>query len=231
MRLVALIALLVADVALAQTEARPPTDDPRIQVASYFPGETIDLRTSAEAVQTVLLSSEESIQTVLLGDPSAYSVTVSPKGDSFFLRQLRASASSSLTVRSDKRLYQFMAVPAYGLPAPYLVRLTFPEPGNDLAARQVPATQSPESRPTYKVTGNRDVRPTSIRDDGARTYIQWGPSQAIPAIFAVDREGHEEIVNGYMRGAEFTLDRVYEKLVFRIDNAAATARRTRVKSR
>jgi type IV secretion system protein VirB9 len=231
MKLVALMILLVADVALAQTEAPQPTDDPRVQVASYIVGETLELRTSAEAVQTVLLPSEERIQTVLLGDPSAYSVTVSAKGDSFSLRQLRATIGSSLAVRSDKRLYQFMAAPAYGLPAPYFVLLTFLEKGNDLAARQMPAAQSPESSTTYKVTGNRDVRPTSIRDDGARTYIQWGLSQAIPAVFAVDREGHEEIVNGYMRGAEFTVDRVYEKLIFRIENATSTARRTRVKSR
>jgi type IV secretion system protein VirB9 len=77
----------------------------------------------------------------------------------------------------------------------------------------------------YKVSGNRELRPTLIRDDGLRTYIEWGPSQAIPAVFAADRRGREQMVNGAMRSGTFTIDRVYEHLVFRIDRAKAVARR------
>lgn len=97
---------------------------------------------------------------------------------------------------------------------------------NDLVDGQTPPSPG---RVRYKVAGNREIRPYSIRDDGARTYIQWEPSQAMPAVFALDHQGHEEIVNGYMRGEEFTLDRIYERLVFRIDDAVATARRIKVK--
>ncbi|WP_327752211.1 TrbG/VirB9 family P-type conjugative transfer protein [Sphingobium sp. SJ10-10] len=99
---------------------------------------------------------------------------------------------------------------------------------NNLADGQTPRAAD---RVAYKVTGNRDVRPAAIHDDGARTYIQWESSQAMPAVFAVDHQGHEEIVNGYMRGETFTLDRIYERLVFRIDDAVATARRIGAKSK
>jgi type IV secretion system protein VirB9 len=228
MRLAASMAFLVAALALTQAAAALSADDPRIQVATYSSGKIIDLRTSAAVEQTVLLAPDERIQTVVLGDPSTYSVTISPNGDSFSLRQLYQSIGSTLTVQTDKRSYQFMASPAYG-PVPYLVRLTLPERDTNLQAVQVPSAQLSESRIAYKITGDRDVRPASIRDDGARTYIQWGPSQAIPAVFAGDRKGHEEIVNGYMRGGEFTVDRVYDKLIFRIDEASAKVRRVRVK--
>ena len=79
----------------------------------------------------------------------------------------------------------------------------------------------------YEVSGSREVRPISIRDDGLRTYLIWSPSQSLPSVFAVDRKGREEVINGYMRGDEFTLDRVYDRIVFRMDTAIATARRRR----
>lgn len=105
------------------------------------------------------------------------------------------------------------------------------EMGGSRQHKNLAETPPSPGRAAYKVTGNREIRPASIRDDGARTYIQWGAAQAMPAVFAVDHQGHEEIVNGYMRGDDFTLDRIYEKLVFRIDDAVATARRIEAKSK
>jgi len=80
----------------------------------------------------------------------------------------------------------------------------------------------------YKLSGNRSLLPNSISDDGVRTHIQWGPSQSLPAVFGLDERGGEELVNGHMRDGTFTIDRVYARLVFRIDDAKASARRTSV---
>ena len=230
MKRAAMLFLLLAGPASAETGVALSPDDPRIGSVSYASGEAYDLQTVAETEHTVLLAADERIQTVMLGDPSTYSLTVSPRADSFSLRQLRASAISPLTIRTDKRLYQFMVSPAFGTSAPYLVRFTYSEPVG-LPAAQTPAFPAPSSQTTYKINGNRDLHPLSIRDDGTRMYIQWAPSQALPAVFAVEGAGNEEIVNGYMRGAEFTVDRIYEKLIFRIDKASATAQRVRAKAR
>jgi type IV secretion system protein VirB9 len=85
-------------------------------------------------------------------------------------------------------------------------------------------------RGQYNVRGNRELRPSAITDDGSKTYIEWRPDQAIPAVFALDRLKREEMVNGYMRDDVFTIDRVYDRLVFRIDRATATAVRGSNKS-
>ena len=47
----------------------------------------------------------------------------------------------------------------------------------------------------------------------------------MPATFAFGPTGEEQMVEGYMRGGVFTIDRVYEQLIFRIDKDAARARR------
>ena len=81
------------------------------------------------------------------------------------------------------------------------------------------------TRLQYRVTGEKALRPESIRDDGVHTYLIWHPDQALPAVFAINASGDEEIVDGYMRDGVFTIDRVYAKLVFRIDRKTAKAER------
>ncbi len=65
------------------------------------------------------------------------------------------------------------------------------------------------SRPQYRVSGEKALRPEQISDDGDKTYLIWHPDQALPAVFAVNAFGSEEIVDGYMREGVFTIDRVH----------------------
>lgn len=76
---------------------------------------------------------------------------------------------------------------------------------------------------TWTVRGDRTLRPASISDDGVRTYLYWQPEQSLPAVFAVGPAGDEEVVDGYMRGGTFVIDRVHSRLVFRIDEKKAVA--------
>lgn len=77
----------------------------------------------------------------------------------------------------------------------------------------------------YRVTGERALRPEQMSDDGEKTYLVWHPDHALPAVFAINDFGGEEIVDGYMRNGIFTIDRVYARLVFRIDRKVAKASR------
>ena len=97
----------------------------------------------------------------------------------------------------------------------------------NLGPPRPPVATQPATAPKgiYRLRGDRSVRPLQIGDDGTRTRILFAPGQALPAIFAIGPTGDEEVVNGYMRGDAFEIDRVYERLVFRIDKDKATARR------
>jgi type IV secretion system protein VirB9 len=77
----------------------------------------------------------------------------------------------------------------------------------------------------YKLSGAVELRPAKISDDGIHTYIAWAPDQALPAVFAVNAMGAEEMVDGYMRNDVFTIDRIHQRLVFRIDKKLASAQR------
>jgi type IV secretion system protein VirB9 len=77
----------------------------------------------------------------------------------------------------------------------------------------------------YRLSGEKSLRPSRIGDDGVHTYIEWSEEQALPAVFAVNALGEEEIVDGYMRQDIFTIDRVHQRLVFRIGKKLAKAER------
>src|SRR5579859_1876011 len=72
-------------------------------------------------------------------------------------------------------------------------RMDGPQPVAAVAA-EAPHSAEPVSA-HYKVSGNKELRPVQIRDDGNKVYIEWAPAQAIPAVFSLDGLGREEMVN------------------------------------
>lgn len=100
----------------------------------------------------------------------------------------------------------------------------------ELTAASAPAS-APAATPaaSYRLSGDNSLRPVQIGDDGVHMYIQWSADQALPAVFAVNPQGGEEMVDGYMREGVFTVDRVYPELIFRIDKKSAKAVRTMAK--
>lgn len=130
-----------------------------------------------------------------------------------------------MTVETDQKKYDFALVASDDLDAPYLVRFR-----NTDTKAATPPPLATELRAVgeltgYKVRGDKSLRPQSINDDGSRTFITWSADQPIPAVFAINRLGSEAMVDGYMRNSVFTIDHVHQQLVFRIDNATATASR------
>lgn len=109
-------------------------------------------------------------------------------------------------------------------PEPYTV------PPDPYAGTAPPLPGMPGSQErSWRLTGDRAVRPAQVTDDGTRTFVLFAPEQALAAVFAIGPTGEEEVVNGQMRGAAYVIDRVYERLVFRIDRDRAVATRPKDK--
>jgi type IV secretion system protein VirB9 len=201
----------------------PPAGDGRYQTLAYDAETTAHVSTAPDAVQTLLLAPDELIRSVQLSDPNAYLVIVAGRGDSLSFRANGPNAFATMTVQTDQRHYSLELAAGPGREAPAVVRFTY---GMSVAA--APLAMESISAPqgiTYRLAGNKSFQPAGIKDDGSKTYISWRDDQAIPAIFAVSPSGAEEMVDGYVRGGLFTIDHVYEQLIFRIDRQQATARR------
>lgn len=216
-----LAALALPTPASAQIRPQPGAGDPRIQSVLYDPQQVVQLQVAQGYQLAVEFAPGERIENVAVGDSSAWQVTPNKRGDLLFIKPVASGVSTNMTVVTDARSYVFELVPAYG-PLPdlaFTVRFTYPEPA---ATSVVPGDAAAIP---YRLSGTRALRPVAMEDDGARTYIEFGADQTLPAIFMIDGDGHETPADGKMRDGIYVIDAVASRLIFRRDDDEATATR------
>lgn len=195
--------------------------DSRYHTFDYENGSTFQLSTIVGTKQMVLFSKGERIRAITLSDPSAYSVHISPSGDSITLQANGSREPIMMNVVTDLRSYELALVPTLNGTVPQVIDFSYAS-GEGRQERQMP-DQADDA--IWRLSGAKALRPISISDDGKKTYIAWGQEQPMPAVFAIGVTGDEEMVEGYVRAGLLTIDRVYRQLVFRIDRQSAQAKR------
>lgn len=224
MRLGLLTALLFfPTTTVAQVVPDLELDNPRVQSIRWEDGQEVLLTVMPSTGLTVMLEAGEAIERVSLGDQSLFEVQVSPERNSFLVLPRRAEGAARMSVTTSERHYDFVVRTGTGLTAAYLVQFSYGD--TRVQSSAIDVLEPTGETWSYRLRGDHEVRPLSIRDDARRTFITYGEEQALPAVFAIGQTGEEEIVNGYMRGGVYVIDRVYAELVFRIDNERARARR------
>ena len=194
-----------------------------MQTVVTRPGEAIRLTAFPDAGLKLILHRGETIKRVVVSDGAAFKAAVVGGGDTIELVPAHAGAVAELRVQTDRQNYSFELETGEGLAAAYVVRLV---PGEGEQSVQAVAEPQPGAATwSYRVKGDRSVRPDSIMDDGTRTYLEWSNNRALPAVFGVGPGGDEELVSGYMRKGVYVIDRVYPELVFRFDKQKAEAKR------
>lgn len=224
-----LLALGLAAPAAAQVRPQPGSGDPRLQTVDYAPDQVFLLEIAPGYQMTVELAADEQIENIAVGDTGAFQVTANRRGDRLFIKPLQAGVTTNMTVITNARLY---AVQLQSLPGPtpdmaYTVRFRYPTAAEDGTGGE----EAGELAGRYRLSGDRSVRPLRIGDDGRHTYIEWDRAHALPAVFALDRQGREILVNGMMRDDVYVIDTVISRLVFRRDDQVARARRVAERSR
>jgi type IV secretion system protein VirB9 len=215
----AVLVLLCTSPANAQVRPQSGSGDPRIQTVMYDPDQVVQLQVPAGYQLTLEFAPDERIENVAVGDSGAWQVIPNRRGDRLFLKPL-GSATTNMTVVTDARSYVFELSPGSVGNAAFTVRFQYPIPPKPAVLGT--AVNEPGR---YKVSGNSDLIPDAISDDGAKTYIIWRPEQTLPAVFVIDRDGKETLADGAMRDGQYVLDSVNNKLLFRTDKKLASATR------
>jgi type IV secretion system protein VirB9 len=223
MRLAFAFALLAAlpGAARAEIYPMPGSGDPRIQSVIYDPAEVVALRVVSGYAVTVRFSPDERIETVTLGDPGSWSAQVNKRADNLVVKPLGPGMPTNLTVITDQRTYNFALYSTAGMgeSQPYLLSFVYPA---------LPQLQSASATPMaspYRLKGDRSLWPLSISDDGHFTIMRWPEESALPAVYREDAKGKLALVNGVMRGDDFVVEGVPDRLVFVLGKARARARR------
>ena len=247
MKTLLLIALLAPSWTLAETIPPQGSLDPRVRVIDYAPMNVIKLMTFFGVSTHIQFADDEIIKDVALGDELAWKVIA--RGNHLFLKPQAANADTNVTVITDRRTYQFALVvqtrPAKDTTAwldPNLVySLSFRYPDDEaakLAASskkdglkaallEVKTKLSDASKEgqnfDYWLAGSDEISPTSARDDGRFIFLTFSNNRDMPAIYSVDRNGKEALINtNVIDGNTIVVQRLVEKLILRKGTAVAS---------
>ncbi len=210
--------------AYAEKAPIPSPADSRIRTVVYNARDVVALQGAFGYAMSVRFSNRETVQDVGLGDSQAWQVMKSGDKHGILLKPQEEKANTNLLIRTNKRLYNF-SLSAFQATSPndpqltYAVHFTYPQ--DELAAdaarqeevdrvqgEEITAPMGPEAYNwKYAWAGDSRSKPLRVFDDGKFTYFQFADGQALPAIFAVDEDGKEALVNSHQRGAFTVVER------------------------
>ncbi|WEF31462.1 P-type conjugative transfer protein VirB9 [Pseudoduganella chitinolytica] len=239
------IALFLPTLALAELTPPKGAFDSRVRVVDYNPADVVRLSTFYGVSTHVQFADKETIKDVAVGDVEAWEII--PRGTHLFIKPKAHKADTNVTVVTDKRVYQFALIVQprkvrddTAWRDPNLVfSLSFRYPDDEAAkattlikAMETKAAQidmqgrmaeakKREENNDYWVAGSSEVSPTAARDDGRFIYLTFSRNRDMPAVYAVDKDGAESLINTNVEGNAIVVQRMVRKLILRKGKAVA----------
>lgn len=218
--------------ALAQAE------DARIVERFYDPAKVVRIEGRTKVQATIQFAEDESIENVAIGDSQAWQVTPNKRANLLFVKPLAATATTNMTVVTDKRTYLFDLVASAAAKPLYVLRFTYPQEPERPASVQAAGAPTDEellaiSAPqavtdpadlnfAWAGKGDRKLLPVRTYDDGTATFLAWPAGSPVPAILIKDAAGTEGPVNFTVRGDVIVVEGVPREIVLRSGKDAAT---------
>jgi type IV secretion system protein VirB9 len=216
--LAAVFCLALTGPAGAAVAPHPGGGDPRIGEVLYDPAQVVELKGVLGYQMTLEFDPLERIENVAIGDALGWQVTPNRKANLLFLKPMAQRPDTNMTVVTNLRRYEFqlsVRTKAKADQIAYTVRFVYPAPA---IARVVPPPPPPppqDKNHAYSYQGSTKVLPTRMFDDGEATYFAFAEGEDLPAIYAVEADGGEAVVNSHMRDGYIVVDRVAPAFVLK----------------
>ena len=223
--------------ALAAKEATEGRVDPRIKTVVYNARDVVVLHGHYGYSTHVIFAADEEIVHLSPGDSLAWQIV--PKQNHLFLKPMENDADTNLSVLTNKRAYNF-ELRAHNAGGPsdetlsFAIQFHYPE--EELERALAASLETDRRRNTevmpgrefapdsmnfdYTMRGADALAPTRVFDDGEFTYFQFPNEIDTPAIFLVDGEKKEAIVNFHVRGKFIVVERLGAQFILRNGNLA-----------
>jgi len=194
----------------ALRESRPTPIDSRIRVMVYNPNDVFKFTGYYGYQASIELGNGEEVVSISMGDTTSWQIV--PAGSRIFIKPMEPDATTNMTLITNKRTYFFelYAQETTDIRDPEMVfnvKFLYPDEEEEDHVRTFSSSAAtgiaePDlSHPEkfnfyYSISGNEEIAPIKIFDDGQFTYIQFrDKNMEIPAIFAVDEDLRESMVN------------------------------------
>lgn len=215
---VALAVMLPGSTALAELTPRPGRLDSRIRNVVYSPDNVTAIDASYGTSTMIELQPDEKIETLALGNSIAWRVEPNRKGDIIFVKPVEKNAQSNLNVVTDKQIYTFLLRSNMRPPSSQIYAVRFRFPDEEATARLLAEAKERAANPNLKTLnianansdygykGSSTNKPVAVFDDGAKTWFRF--EGETPAIYIVDADRNESLVNYRTEGPYVVVDKV-----------------------
>jgi type IV secretion system protein VirB9 len=206
--------------ARAETSPSPGLLDSRIRVAPYSADQVYRLEGFVGYQTDLEFESGETFLGLGAGDIDGISFVA--EANHLFLKPKAAKVGTNLTILTSRRTYQvdYSAIATQPDPSEavtYVLRFTYPPPvkdGNDAGTRALTETHRPQNI-DYWYCGDASIMPVAASDDGVHTRLTFAAKAEQPAIFILNEDGSESLINFSMDEGDVILHRVGRRFILR----------------
>lgn len=222
----ALLALLMSAQAIAESQPEAGLLDPRIRTALYSRDEVYELVGFVGYQTDLEFEAGETFVGLGAGDIEGLSFVAAD--NHLFLKPKAAKVGTNLTILTSRRTYQVDYAASVQRPdataeVTYVLRFTYPAVAGsaDAAAK---ALDEPSRRPKnidYWFCGDPSLKPVSASDDGVHTRLTFPAKAEEPAVFVLNEDGSESLLNFSIDEGDVVLHPVARRFILRRGNLAA----------
>lgn len=221
------ICCLAAALARAQPLPAASRPDPRIRVTPYRADVIYRLRGYVGYQIDITFAPGERFVGLGVGDSKG--IAYAAEANHLFLKPKATPVATNLTVLTDRRTYLFDYESGPAPPDPtgadviYALRFEYPATPAHIASTErlqierdlAAARRARERNYDYGYCGNPSLKPVAAWDDGVQTTLVFGAHTELPAVFALNADGSESLVNFDVQAGRIVVQRVARRLLLR----------------
>lgn len=207
-------------------KARALGHDSRFKVFPYMENGVYEIIALYD--NTTYIEFEEGEIVASVTNPKDNAWQLLPQQNKLFFKPIASNADTQFTVMTNKRIYFFEMYakePTEALDDSYTFyyQFTYPTEEEQKTIRRYARSLLPniDLEPekynfNYTITGHSALYPLKIFDDGEFTYFEFRDKGGVlPAIFLVDSNNYESLVNFRMVGVYLVVETVSERFTLR----------------
>jgi type IV secretion system protein VirB9 len=206
-------------------EPRQLGHDPRFKTFSFTPNTTYKIVTVYDNPSFIEFDVNEGVTTIVNPKKTAWQLLSS--GNRLFIKPEESDADTQITVMTNKRIYFFEMYAKepdsnFDKDYSFFFKFKYPSEEESKTIRTYAKSILPDvdQNPwkynfNYTITGEDSLYPVKIFDDGEFTYFEFPRTAKMPAIFAVDSNGFESIVNFRIVGEYLIVEEVSTRFTLR----------------
>lgn len=201
-------------------------EDARVKHVAFHEHNVVTVKATTFIATQLLFGKNEQVLAVEGGDTAGWMVTYHDNlPNMVFVKPTLLNSNTNMTIVTNLHNYYLHMVSNKALTVAskemsYTIRFTYPEDDRkkeEAIQKNKRLNNADNQQPKdpkrlnhqYRFSGNNQIMPVHVYDDGHFTYFELAPNQPVPAVFAVDdRQGKESVVNTRREGNLLVVQRL-----------------------